>query len=334
MRALHNQRGIVFVEFLIAFTPFFLLFLGTVQLAFLAQAHLVVQHAALRAARTAVITIDDDPFFYEGEPRKLLRSSGEPKGKSSPAEVAVSKVLPSDAAATQVQKSESKGGDRLKRIRTAAYLPLSVISPTRQQVARWIPFATSLNQGLKDRSLAAATGDEPMWRVLVGFGAYSRAASAITFPTAPGRDDLRDTESAAFADADLITARVTFLYPCMVPLVRSLVCMDALDMTGLPGPVRATLSAAKEPSYDSLRRAYHQWRYRFPDNFAKFTKSLRELSKAEWPLILLGIVAHLDEKFVVITKEATLPNHGAPYKYYSEIKAEEEGANGGATSPR
>jgi len=325
---LHQQHGIVFVEFLIAFTPFFLLFLGTVQLAFLAQAHLVVQHAALRAARTAVITIDDDPFFYEMEERKLLKTKDKPRAAPPPAEGALANV---GGPVAGVQGEEEKGGDRLKRIRTAAYLPLSVLSPTRQQMARFIPFATSINPALADRSLAAATGNEPFLRVITGFGAYSRAASAITFPESPGSASLRDTDTAVFADDDMITARVTFLYPCMVPIARSLVCMNAVDSTGLPGPIRATLNAAQTPSYETLSKAYRKWRA-FPRQFAEFMRGLNELSKVEWPVIMLGIVAHLDEKFVLITKEATLPNHGAPYKYYSEIKAAKDKSDHGTTA--
>jgi hypothetical protein len=320
---LPHQRGIVFVEFLIAFTPFFLLFLGTVQLAFLAQAHLIVQHAALRAARTAVITIDDDPYFYAMEARKMLKTRDKPKADPPPAEGALNSVSASGQS-SKVEGAEEKGGDRLKRIRTAAYLPLSVISPTRQQVARWIPFAASINPALSDRSLAAATGNEPFWRVITGFGVYSRAASAITFPEEPGSASLLDTDSQAFADASTVTTRVTFLYPCMVPIVRSLICMNAVDMTGLPGPIRATLDGLENPSYESLEKVCRQWRYSFPQQFRKFMRGLNELRNAEWPVLLLGIVAHLDEKFVIITKEATLPNHGAPYKYYSEIKAEKD----------
>jgi hypothetical protein len=207
---LSNQRGIVFVEFLIAFTPFFLLFLGTVQLAFLAQAHLVVQHAAVRAARSAVITIDDDPFFYDMEPRKKLNTKDKPKADPPPAQSALNSVS-KGRESSKVEGAEEKGGDRLKRIRTAAYLPLSVISPTRQQVARWIPFAASINPALADRSLAAATGNEPFWRVITGFGLYSRAASAITFPEEPGSDSLLNTDEHAFSDAATVTARVTFL---------------------------------------------------------------------------------------------------------------------------
>jgi hypothetical protein len=110
----------------------------------------------------------------------------------------------------------------------------------------------------------------------------------------------------------------------MVPIVRSIVCMNAVDMTGLPGPIRATFDALKNPSYQNLDKVYRKWAYGFPQQFGSFMRALKELRKAEWPVLLLGIVAHLDEKFVIITKEATLPNHGAPYEYYSEIKAKKD----------
>ena len=61
-------RGAVYVEFLIAFLPVFFFFLSLVQLMFVQTANLVVKHAAVKAARAAVVVLHDDPKFYGGVP--------------------------------------------------------------------------------------------------------------------------------------------------------------------------------------------------------------------------------------------------------------------------
>jgi Flp pilus assembly protein TadG len=69
-RALANDaRGVVMLEFLVAFVPVLLLFLGAVQLALLSVAELVVRHAAIAGARSAAVVLDDDPARYENEAR-------------------------------------------------------------------------------------------------------------------------------------------------------------------------------------------------------------------------------------------------------------------------
>jgi Flp pilus assembly protein TadG len=56
--------GAIYVEFLIAFLPVFVMFLGAVQLADLHQANLVVAHAAQMTTRAAVVVLPDDPQYY------------------------------------------------------------------------------------------------------------------------------------------------------------------------------------------------------------------------------------------------------------------------------
>ena len=50
---LADQRGVVFVEFLIAFVPMWVFFLCLVQLAFITHANLMVKHSADSAARSS-----------------------------------------------------------------------------------------------------------------------------------------------------------------------------------------------------------------------------------------------------------------------------------------
>ena len=61
-----GTEGAVYVEFLIAFLPLFVLFMSLVQLAFVQVANIVTKHAAITAARAAIVVLPDDPGFYEG----------------------------------------------------------------------------------------------------------------------------------------------------------------------------------------------------------------------------------------------------------------------------
>jgi hypothetical protein len=61
-----DQRGVVMLEFLLAFLPIFALFLGLLQLALLEVADLVVRHAAIAGARSASVVLYDDPQYYDG----------------------------------------------------------------------------------------------------------------------------------------------------------------------------------------------------------------------------------------------------------------------------
>jgi hypothetical protein len=66
-RAIDDRRGVVFVEFLIAFLPVYTFFLCLIQLALLFAVRLVTEHAAIDAARAAAVVIGDDPKRYNGE---------------------------------------------------------------------------------------------------------------------------------------------------------------------------------------------------------------------------------------------------------------------------
>ena len=61
-----DTRGAIYIEFLIAFIPLFVFFMSMVQLSFLRAAHLVNRHAAVVAARAAIVVLPDDPAQYGG----------------------------------------------------------------------------------------------------------------------------------------------------------------------------------------------------------------------------------------------------------------------------
>jgi len=66
------RRGAVYVEFLAVFFPMFTMFLGLVQFSFIQTASIIVQHSAMRAARTAVVVLHDNPTFYGGAQQGMV----------------------------------------------------------------------------------------------------------------------------------------------------------------------------------------------------------------------------------------------------------------------
>ena len=117
-----DERGVVYLEFLLAFVPFFILFLCTAQLALVAQAALVVRHAALSAARQAVVSIDDDPAFYEGAPRKVLSEAGSNRTASAGPRVFSAASPDAASAASKVSAPEvpARAGDAGDWVRSGA----------------------------------------------------------------------------------------------------------------------------------------------------------------------------------------------------------------------
>lgn len=65
---LRDARGAIYVEFLIVFLPLFVMFMSLVQFAFVQVANLVTKHAAVQAARAAIVVLPDDPAFYGNTP--------------------------------------------------------------------------------------------------------------------------------------------------------------------------------------------------------------------------------------------------------------------------
>jgi hypothetical protein len=287
-------RGTVYAEFLIAFTPFFLLFLGGVQLALIAQARIVVQHAASCAVRAAVVSIDDDPVFYDDGERKVLSTQGSGSGQDT-AQGVVEGLAETEFDGNA--KSDSQGSARLNRVRNAAYLPLSVISPSYQQLFGWV--GRALGDG-ETASVADAVGDAPLMRVLTGLALYGRMASAVTFPKARGADELRDPNQP-WPDHAPVRVRVTYLFPCSVPIVRALACQSLPEMQ-----IASQLASAQRALGDEQRRTPAE-------------QALEELKQAESASMQKGLYALFNERFIALRGEAALPNQGAAYRYPSEL---------------
>jgi hypothetical protein len=62
-----DTGGAVYVEFLMAFLPVMIFFVGTWQFTELCAADLVLKRAASAAVRAASVVLADDPSFYGGE---------------------------------------------------------------------------------------------------------------------------------------------------------------------------------------------------------------------------------------------------------------------------
>lgn len=201
-RVARDVRGAVYVEFLLVFLPVFLLFLCIVELGFLYTGRLVAQHAATRAARAAVVILDDDPAFYGGEARNRVDANGTTNDES-----AVERFM--DGAGFGGGASPPAGSPRFRDIRSAASIPMLAVAPSAPQV----------NDDDSVRN-AIGLGDQ---RAAHGAQRYNEAAMAVTFPTGPGANSFRTT----FDRDDPITVRVTYVMHCSVPLVPVLMCDEA-----------------------------------------------------------------------------------------------------------
>ena len=197
MRLRSDARGVVYVEFLLVFMPVFILFLALVQLGFAYGARLVVQHAATRAGRAAVVVIDDDPSHFGGEPRGRLDPFGPAAGRS-PLDLFM------DGAGFGARGSDGPGSARFRDVRAAASVPLLAMAPATLAA---------------NADLVAAIGDGEE-RILEGARRYNRNALAVTFLSAPGVNDTRST----FGPTDAVTVRVTYVFRCSVPMVSAMMC--------------------------------------------------------------------------------------------------------------
>ena len=131
-----DQRGVVFVEFLLVFPPLFVLFLVILQWSLLGATSLGVRHAASAAVRSAIVVLPDDPVAYDGLPEYMVPVDGScSDGLLGKADKLLGKLglqtggLPRDGTCP--------GGPRMDAIRFAA-------------VVRMIPFAPNASSLLPE----------------------------------------------------------------------------------------------------------------------------------------------------------------------------------------
>lgn len=199
-------RGVVSVETLLTLVPLLLAFLGVVQLALVGLAVVVVEHAATRGARAATVVLDDDPAHYGGAARgSLVEGSADP----APDYGLPTTPGPSDEPSTP--------GARLSAIRHAAYAPLAVLSPAPERLG---PGVTTLRGAFVGSSaLRVATGLFVTGPALASVRLTSPASDEHS--SAAERPSLTHVEPTAE-----FTVSIDYLFPCVVPWVRALVCQS------------------------------------------------------------------------------------------------------------
>ena len=216
------------VEFLIAFVPLFMLFLGIVQFALMGAAALIVQHAAVVGARAAVVVLDDDPKYYDQLARGDISAPDSQSGDEFRQGLGAQLGAPPDDASD----AQNPGGPRMAAIRTAVHARLATIAPDPWIVRSLLPTST--------RSVATALGGHPLSRFWFGMGVYAALSTAVSFPVAARADDLQEER---VAQKDTVTVRVTHVFLCLVPLVSGLMCQRPLwedDGLALRNPDDAT----------------------------------------------------------------------------------------------
>lgn len=193
-----DTTAAAYVEFLLAFVPLFLLFMGVIQVALVFGARLVVQHAAFRAVRSAAVVVDDDPRYYDREDRGSL------EGRS--------------ATVMDVRHRLSRMGVGVGRGGIGADEPLATPLSRRATVelaAALVLLPLSQKSGLSVDSAIGSEGldasaTDVLDRMELRFIDFPSGASEVT---RYGRDGS-------------VTVELTYRYPCSVPVARALVCPD------------------------------------------------------------------------------------------------------------
>ncbi len=300
IRLLEDRRGAAYVEFLLAFIPLFIMFLGMVQMALMYAGDLVVQHSATTAARAAAVVIDDDPRYYGGAERMTVSSPG--VTSTEDALGALLSIFGGGGGGGGSGIGVSPGGPRMDAIRRAASIPLMAISP-------------SMDQLIDSDSVKTAIGS-PEGRAATGLAIYNDSAMAVTFPERPGATDYRTD----FGAGDQLVTRVTYLFHCGVPVVNRMMCESYPSLR--LGPAAAiiegivsdlgdgTLSFSE--AMDRLARADESRRRHDRDNDA-----IQELEAASTD-DLMYLTWATGARFKVIRAEASMPLQYARYNYQGD----------------
>lgn len=228
-----GERGVVFVEFLFAFFPVFLLFLGVCQLAGAALAQFVVQHAALTGARSAIVVLDEPPSEYDGSPRGSL-SLGAPSDEHGLP--ALLQALNLGSVSHAPRTTGAQRGARMAPIRTAAYVPLLAL--------------TSMSVMSRAESLRANQGLALLHDVERAVR-FTRASAAVSVHAGPGA---HAAAPEPLGPSTPVTVRIGYLFHCGVPLVSSLLChrLDSLSATTTEAGVSIAARMSAAESFEEL----------------------------------------------------------------------------------
>lgn len=220
-----DERGAVYVEFLIAFFPLFLLFLALCQLALVAAAEVVVRHAAYAAVRSAIVVLEDPPEYFDNAAPGDLSGGRAYPVKDWDKVVAKLGIRKTSVTTYQAQVAQIAGqfmpqhGARMVPIRTAAYLPLIALAPNEDQSR---PGNDSVASSL------ASTSDSQISFALE----FTKAATTVSIHDSADSDELALEPIGAKSS---VTVRVAYAFHCTVPVVRGLMCssIGRLPLTGV-----------------------------------------------------------------------------------------------------
>ncbi len=291
-RLAQSERGAVYVEFIIAFIPMFIFFLGMLQLAFMESGQLIVSMAAQKAVRAAVVQLDN--------PKVCL--SGGSQERQNP--------FLGSGGATAPGAGRTSGNEVMDKIRAAAYLPLATLGPP----AHSYPFLGNVLSGLN-------FAGEQTTRMLLGYFAYGPGAAAVWLMDEVGNLVEPAALRASLSGDHLITVHVHYVFPCIVPLARHIMCRPLYDMVGLKESVTrlkdraqslsfSEIIADPEDVWDEMESGVQQIEDRMDDSKELYSK----LKRAETPALMMPWVFG-DMRFVVLEAEAALPNQWASYAH-------------------
>ncbi len=315
-----DRGGAVYVEFLLAFIPLFFLFLGMVQMGLVYACDLVVRHAAVTAARAAAVVIDDNPERYDGDTRRIFESDGEQR--DTVVRSVIEAILGGGGGRSRPPRIDS---ERYSDIHSAASMPL-------------LPFAPPINMiwsSPNDENVLNAIGTMPEGRAAFGL-VYNEAGLALSFPASPTeRDEFRsewgEPNDEGVVDEEegrQVTARVTYLFHCAVPLANRLMCEDLFAIAyGVDAGRVAQITNAfirGDLTFSEFQEELNGLRSS-RDRLNRWQPRTEELqgSGGEVGIDLLGAMAGISAvfggpapRFLPIQREATMPLQAANYCYY------------------
>lgn len=310
-----DTAGAVYVEFILSFIPLLFMFLGIVQMGLLYAASIAVQHAAVTATRAAAVVLDDDPSRYENQVRRTVNGSG---SGTSPEDGMLGSIFGGGGVGGGLGGGGGGASARFAAIRYAAMVPLMPITPPPEAIfpmGRRASLATDIGFNAPETRAAMA-----LW--------YSRSMMHITFP--------REVRGRAFrtswprpdenGQSGQVTARVTFLYMCGVPIVNRIMCEDGLSLmvgSGAPGLAESIAIYSRDGRIDmnELQMLSDQID-RSDRHFDAWEDEMNELRQgpgfagavAIWAL---GMANGGGARFRPLQAEATLPVQAANYCYRS-----------------
>jgi hypothetical protein len=286
----------------VAIIPVMIFFFGLLQLAMIFSAHLVVRHAAERAARSAVVVLDDDPEHYANTDRGLV-TYHDPNGGNGSTTLKYLQDL-GDVFGIKMPTNEISGllnsdaGPRLSAIQQAAYMPLAVLAPSPDTLFKLF--------GMGSGGLSQVGNGG---RFLMGFLLYDRAATMVTLRNPDGQ------VATSIPSDGLVTVRVTYLYFCAIPIVNYFMCDSMLKLSGLDqldDAARSAYESVSQGGIEGARGVKDQLHGDLQKISDKVGNLARDLQYAESPELLLPFLSGRG-RFKMMSAEMTLPNQGACY---------------------